>query len=92
MGSPHYQISHKVCIDKARDQDGLAHRRRKLVSKIFRFASIQVAPFFFNHLEVVICGNLGIAIDKCGGVFIQVTIDVLDLGKTNLARVRTVSR
>ena len=52
--------------------------------KVFRFSNIQVAPFPFSCLEVVIGGHLGIELDICGGVFIQITTEVLDLGKMTL--------
>ena len=62
------------------------------MSKFSRFSRIQVDPVSFNSLEVVICGHIGVELDRCGGVFLQVTIEMLDPGKMTLAWVSTVSR
>ena len=51
---------------------------------ILSFAIIQVSPVSFNYLEVVTGGHFGINHDICGGVFLQVTIEVLDFGNMTL--------
>ena len=37
---PHSQVSHEVCMNKTRDQDGFSHGRRAQLREISRFASI----------------------------------------------------
>ena len=66
--------------------------KRKLMRNNFRFSIIHVSPAYFSHLEVVISGNIGIELDICGVLFLQVTIEVLNIGNMNLARGGTVSR
>ena len=46
----------------------------------------------FNRFECIIDGNLGIELNRHGGVFIQVTIYMLDIGNTAIAQGRIVSR
>ena len=60
--------------------------------KVFSLARIYIYPAYINHLKFIIAGNLGIELDIHGGVFLEVTIEMLGLGNTTLAQDGTESR
>ena len=52
--------------------------------KVFRISRIHFDPVSFNSTEVIIYGNLGIELDRHEGIFILVTIEMLDLDNMTL--------
>ena len=60
--------------------------------KVFSLASIYIYPAYINHIKVIIAGHLGIELDIHGGVFLEVTIEMLGLGNMTLAQDGTESR
>ena len=56
--------------------------------KILSISSIYISPVSIDRLEVIIKRNLGIELDKYGGIFIEVTVEMLDLVKMILAQDR----
>ena len=49
--------------------------------KFLRLISIQFFPVSFHRLEVFVGRHLGIELDRHGGVFLQITIEILDIDK-----------
>ena len=92
LGYPRSQVRHEVSINKSGDQKWFSHRRGTRVRKVFRVSSIKIAPIPFNSIEVIVVSFFCIELDGGWGVFLEVSIYMLNLGEMSLAGGRTVLR
>ena len=91
LGSPRSQVRHEISIKKTGNKNWFAHRRGKLLQKFFRLSSIHVSPIPFNSIEVIVVRCFCIELDGGWGVFIEVSIYMLNLGEVALTGGKAVS-
>ena len=90
LGYPRSQVWHEVSINKTGDQNWFDHRRGTWVRKFFRLSSIKVSPIPFNSLKVLVVRCFCIEFYGGWGVFLEVSIYMLNLGELSLAGDRGV--